>query len=487
MSTDGVLGASCLPTDGYLDPSQLTYALAEGAREGGCAIHTHTRVTGIDVARRARARRADRARATSRPRSSSTPAACTRPRSGGWPACACRSCRWRTSTSSPSRSASATRQHLPDAARPRPARLLPRGGRRAGDGRLRAPLARRGRCDDGGLDAIPPDFNGRLLEEDWDRFEEIVVNARMRVPAMEDVHGHAADQRAGGVHARQRVLPRRDRRARASSSPPASARTGWPARAAIGKVMAEWIAERRAGAGPVADGHPALRRALPLARATRSRARARSTRPTTTSSTRATSARPGGRCASRRAYDWHARARRGVRREVGLGAGQLVRGQRGGGRRGAAPARLGRACTGRRRSAPSTRACREARRAVRRVLVRQDRGRGPGRRRAARAAVRQPRRARASGKITYTQMLNRRGGIECDFTVTRLAEDRFSIVTGTAFGTPRPRLDRAATRGDGVLRASDVTSRWACFGLWGPRARDILAPLHARPARLPAT
>ena len=38
------------------------------------------------------------------------------------------------------------------------------------------------------------------------------------------------------------------------------------------------------------------------------------------------------------------------------------------------------------------------------------------------------------GRITYTQMLNRRGGIECDFTVTRLAEDRFWIVTGTAFG-----------------------------------------------------
>ena len=38
-----------------------------------------------------------------------------------------------------------------------------------------------------GLDAIPPDFNGRLLEDDWDRFEEIVVNSRKRVPAMEDV------------------------------------------------------------------------------------------------------------------------------------------------------------------------------------------------------------------------------------------------------------------------------------------------------------
>ena len=51
MVTDGVLGASWLPTDGYLDPSQLTYALADGARRGGCRIHTGTRVTGIDVHR----------------------------------------------------------------------------------------------------------------------------------------------------------------------------------------------------------------------------------------------------------------------------------------------------------------------------------------------------------------------------------------------------------------------------------------------------
>ena len=31
MSADGVLGAALLPTDGYVDPSQLTFALAEGA------------------------------------------------------------------------------------------------------------------------------------------------------------------------------------------------------------------------------------------------------------------------------------------------------------------------------------------------------------------------------------------------------------------------------------------------------------------------
>src|SRR5687768_14204984 len=51
MSTEGVLGAAYLPTDGYIDPSQLTYALAEGARKRGAEIYTSTRVTGIPVER----------------------------------------------------------------------------------------------------------------------------------------------------------------------------------------------------------------------------------------------------------------------------------------------------------------------------------------------------------------------------------------------------------------------------------------------------
>jgi 4-methylaminobutanoate oxidase (formaldehyde-forming) len=51
MSTEGVLGAAYLPTDGYIDPSQLTFALAEGARRGGAEIATHTRVTAIGVER----------------------------------------------------------------------------------------------------------------------------------------------------------------------------------------------------------------------------------------------------------------------------------------------------------------------------------------------------------------------------------------------------------------------------------------------------
>ena len=51
MTADGVLGAAFLPTDGYIDPSQLTFALAEGARRRGAEIATGTRVTGVAVQR----------------------------------------------------------------------------------------------------------------------------------------------------------------------------------------------------------------------------------------------------------------------------------------------------------------------------------------------------------------------------------------------------------------------------------------------------
>jgi glycine/D-amino acid oxidase-like deaminating enzyme len=51
MSLDGVLGAAFLPTDGYVDPSQLTFALAEGASLHGAEILTNTRVEEISVDR----------------------------------------------------------------------------------------------------------------------------------------------------------------------------------------------------------------------------------------------------------------------------------------------------------------------------------------------------------------------------------------------------------------------------------------------------
>ena len=83
--------------------------------------------------------------------------------------------------------------------------------------------------------------------------------------------------------------------------------------------------------------------------------------------------------------------------------------------------------------------------------------------------------ARQPGRLTYTQMLNSRGGIECDVTVARLGEDHFYIVTGTGFRTHdfawiadhiKPGVD---------ARLTDVTEQWGTLALMGPRSREVLA------------
>jgi 4-methylaminobutanoate oxidase (formaldehyde-forming) len=72
-------------------------------------------------------------------------------------------------------------------------------------------------------------------------------------------------------------------------------------------------------------------------------------------------------------------------------------------------------------------------------------------------------------------MLNPRGGIECDFTVLRLADDHFRIVTGSAFGRHDLAWIRINTPPNMNVKVQDVTSNYACLGLFGPHARDILA------------
>src|SRR6202012_2719798 len=56
-------------------------------------------------------------------------------------------------------------------------------------------------------------------------------------------------------------------------------------------------------------------------------------------------------------------------------------------------------------------------------------------------------------------------------------DELFSIVTGTAFGSHDLSWIRRHAPRDGSVRCDDVTSRWSCFALWGPHARDILGPI----------
>ncbi len=82
--------------------------------------------------------------------------------------------------------------------------------------------------------------------------------------------------------------------------------------------------------------------------------------------------------------------------------------------------------------------------------------------------------AKPVGSLIYTQMLNDHGGIECDLTCVRVAEDEYYIVTGTGYATHD--FDWISkTIPDGLnAQLFDVTSSYSVLSLMGPRARDIL-------------
>lgn len=84
---------------------------------------------------------------------------------------------------------------------------------------------------------------------------------------------------------------------------------------------------------------------------------------------------------------------------------------------------------------------------------------------------------RGTGKLTYTQMLNIDGGVISDVTVGQFDDETFLVVTGTS--ALRHDLEwiqaHAVGRPDVAIR--DVTSSWSCFGMWGPRSREVLESL----------
>ncbi|MEE8499058.1 MAG: FAD-dependent oxidoreductase, partial [Kiloniellales bacterium] len=84
---------------------------------------------------------------------------------------------------------------------------------------------------------------------------------------------------------------------------------------------------------------------------------------------------------------------------------------------------------------------------------------------------------KAPGAITYTQLCNAGGGIEADLTITRLAEDRFYIVTGSGFGVRDVGWIRSHMPRDGSVVLDDVTSSRAVINLCGPDARRVLERL----------
>ena len=78
------------------------------------------------------------------------------------------------------------------------------------------------------------------------------------------------------------------------------------------------------------------------------------------------------------------------------------------------------------------------------------------------------------GALVYTQLCNERGGIEADLTFARLDENRFYMVTGSAFGVRDMGWIRKHLPTDGSVTVQELTSARATLNLAGPRSRDIL-------------
>jgi 4-methylaminobutanoate oxidase (formaldehyde-forming) len=472
MATDGVLGAAYLPTDGYVDPSQLTFALAEGARRRGAEIATRTRVTGIRIERnRVTAVETDRGEIETE----------LVVNAGGMFA------------GEIGALAGVVVPIVPMAheyliTRPAgvpldvptmrdPSLLVYFRGESGGlvmGGYERHPAP-------WGLDGIPSDFNGRLLEEDWPRFEELMENALVRVPSLGEmevvrlVNGPEAFTPDGEF-----VLGPTDVRGFWVAA--GFCAHGLAGAGGMGKLVAEWLVE----GVPSLDvwemdsrrfGRHYASREYTLARSVEVYAtyydvkypghERQAGRPLRVSPTnerlRELGAAWGEKAGWERANWFESNAARGDESLRPRGwAGRLW-----------SPA-IGAEHV----------ACREAAALFDETSFAKLEVAGPG---AADFLERlcDNRVARDVGAITYTQMLNARGGVECDFTVTRLAEERFRIVTGTAFGQHDGAWIRSHAPDDGSVTVEDVTSKYACLGLWGPRAREILQPLTTTPLDFP--
>jgi glycine cleavage system aminomethyltransferase T len=76
--------------------------------------------------------------------------------------------------------------------------------------------------------------------------------------------------------------------------------------------------------------------------------------------------------------------------------------------------------------------------------------------------------------VTYTSLLDERGGVKADLTVMRLGTNHFRFVTGGGVGMADKKWIGDHLPDDGSAQLVDLTSAWSTIGLWGPKARDVL-------------
>ena len=472
MSTDGVLGAAYTPTDGQVDPSRLCMALAASARAKGVRIAQHTRVTAIDTVEGRHGPSVSRVRTDKGDVETEIVVD-----AGGMFAA-------QIAELVGVRVPVVPMSHQYVVTAPLPAGSLPKDRSLPS---LRDPdllVYYRQEIDGlvmGGYERDsapawadhrpPPDFNGKLLPPDWDRFAEIVENSQVRVPVLAETGVQSM------INGPEAFTPDNEFCLGETEVAGFFVAAGFCAHGiagagGIGMVMANWIVDGDPG---MDLWHMDVRRFGPQYRSPRH------TLATVTENYESyydirypgTEREAGRPLRTSPAYGWH--AEHGATFGVKAGWERVNH----------------YATPGSEELRPSGWAGRNWSPAVEteHVAVRESAGifdessfakieiTGPD---AASfvAHVFAGEVGRPPGTCVYTQALNERGGIEADLTVTRLSENAFSLVTGTAFGAhDLGWLRRQARLTDADVHLADVTAAWACFGIWGPQARELLAPL----------
>ena len=83
----------------------------------------------------------------------------------------------------------------------------------------------------------------------------------------------------------------------------------------------------------------------------------------------------------------------------------------------------------------------------------------------------------AIGRVVYTPVLGINGGFKSDLTIMRLGADHFRVVTGGAHGMADKKWFKDQLPPDGSAQIVDLTSNYTTIGIWGPKAREILAAI----------
>jgi glycine cleavage system aminomethyltransferase T/glycine/D-amino acid oxidase-like deaminating enzyme len=463
LRSEGIIAAAYLPTDGHVDPSSVTFALAAGARQGGATILRHTRVTGID--------RAPGADWLIRTTEGDIEAEIVVNAAGQWAR--------QIGELAGVRLPIVSLQHqyvvtdrlagLTGAGTELPVLRDPEHSyyvRQEGEGLIVGPFERRPLT--WALDGVPADFSRRLLPPDMDQIEDVLERATTRIPVLRDIGIRSIINGPDGYTPDGRCLMGEVPGLRNFHVLAGFSIFGIVFAGGAGRYAAEWIADGQPSDdmweldvrrfGPYAEPKPYV-----AARASEVYEREYAVHYPHEELTAGRPLKVGplyARLAGRGAVYG---ARFGWERPLWFAPGGVARDEEYTFRRPDWLPAVAAECAG----------VRERVGVLDQTSFAKYELSGPGARDLLDRLCANSLPA-AEGRITLTQMCTERGGIECDVTVTMLAPDRFYVVSAAAAETHDLAWIERHLPADGSVTVDNLSAERGVLTIAGPRSRELL-------------